>query len=42
MGPRLSGGRSVKRKTLTHLLFELAEAHLAEIEKRGFLPKGKA
>jgi|GraSoiStandDraft_24_1057298.scaffolds.fasta_scaffold1075134_2 hypothetical protein len=28
-------------KTLKQLLFELAEEHLAEMEKKGLLPKGK-
>ena len=38
---RMKVAAAVERKTLKHLLFELAEAHLAELEKKGLLPKGK-
>jgi hypothetical protein len=38
---RMKVGAAVERKTLKQLLFELAEAHLAELEKKGLLPKGK-
>ena len=33
---------AVGRKTLKHLIFELAEAHFAELEKKRRLSKGKA
>jgi porphobilinogen deaminase len=38
---RMKVAAAVERKTLKNLLFELAEAHLAELEKKGLLPKGK-
>lgn len=38
---RMKVAAAVERKSLKQLLFELAEAHLAEMEKKGLLPKGK-
>jgi hypothetical protein len=38
---RMKVAAAVEKKTLKQLLFELAEAHLAELEKKGILPKGK-
>jgi hypothetical protein len=38
---RMKVAAAVEKKTLKQLLFELAEAHLAELEKKGLLPKGK-
>ena len=38
---RMKVAAAVERKTLKQLLFDLAEAHLAEMEKKGILPKGK-
>ncbi|MGH7258704.1 MAG: hypothetical protein ACREIM_10010 [Nitrospiraceae bacterium] len=32
---------AIQRKTVKQLLFELAEAHLQEVERKGILPKGK-
>jgi hypothetical protein len=38
---RMKVAAAVERKTLKQLLFELAQAHLAEMEKKGLLPRGK-
>jgi len=38
---RMKVAAAVEKKTLKQLLFELAEAHLTELEKKGLLPKGK-
>ena len=38
---RMKVAAAVQRKTLKQLLFELAEQHLAELEKKGLLPKPK-
>jgi hypothetical protein len=38
---RMKVAAAVEKKTLKQLLFELAEAHLADMEKKGLLPKGK-
>jgi hypothetical protein len=38
---RMKVAAAVEKKTMKQLLFELAEAHLAEMEKKGILPKGK-
>ena len=38
---RMKVAAAVERKTLKQLLFELAEAHLVGMEKKGLLPKGK-
>ena len=38
---RMKVAAAVEKKTLKQLLFELAETHLAEMEKKGLLPKGK-
>jgi hypothetical protein len=33
---------AIQRKTVKQLLFDLAEAHLQEMERKGLLPKGKS
>jgi hypothetical protein len=38
---RMKVAAAVEKKTMKQLLFELAEAHLAEMERKGILPKGK-
>ena len=38
---RVKIAAAVQRKTLKQLLFDLVEVHLAELEKKGLLPKGK-
>jgi hypothetical protein len=38
---RMKVAAAVERKSLKQPLFELAEAHVAEMEKKGPLPKGK-
>lgn len=38
---RVKIAAAIQRKTLKQLLFDLAEAHLEELEKKGMLPKGK-
>jgi hypothetical protein len=38
---RMKVAAAVEKKTLKQLLFELAEAHLAELQKKGLLPRGK-
>lgn len=38
---RVKIAAAIQRKTLKQLLFDLAEAHLEELEKKGILPKGK-
>lgn len=38
---RMKVAAAVERKTLKQLLFGLAEEHLADLEKKGLLPKGK-
>ena len=37
---RMKVAAAVERKTLKQLIFELAEEHLADLEKKGLLPKG--
>ena len=32
---------AIQWKTVKQLLFDLAEAHLQELERKGILPKGK-
>jgi hypothetical protein len=32
---------AIQKKTVKRLLFDLAEAHLQEFERKGMLPKGK-
>ncbi|NOT95223.1 MAG: hypothetical protein HOP00_02780 [Nitrospira sp.] len=32
---------AIQRKTVKQLMFDLAEAHLQELERKGILPKGK-
>lgn len=38
---RMRISAAVQRTTVKALLFQLAENHLAEMEKKGLLPKGK-
>lgn len=38
---RMKVAAAIQKKTLKQLLFELAEMHLQELEKKGLLPKGK-
>lgn len=38
---RVKIAAAVEGKTVKQLLFELAEAHLKELERKGMLPKGK-
>ena len=38
---RVKVAAAVQRKTVKQLLFDLAEAHLQELERKGILPKGK-
>jgi porphobilinogen deaminase len=38
---RLKVAAAVQRKTVKQVLFDLAEAHLQELERKGILPKGK-
>ncbi len=38
---RMKVAAAIQDKTFKQLLFELAEAHLQELERKGLLPKGK-
>lgn len=38
---RIKIAAAIQRTTVKALLFQLAENHLAELEKRGLLPKNK-
>jgi len=38
---RMKVAAAVQRKTVKQLLFDLAQAHLQELERKGLLPKGK-
>jgi hypothetical protein len=38
---RMKVAAAIQKKTLKQVLFELAEAHLQELEKKGLMPKGK-
>ena len=38
---RVKIAAAVQRKTLKQLLFDLAETHLADLERKGLLPKEK-
>jgi hypothetical protein len=38
---RMKVAAAVQRKSVKQLLFDLAEAHLQELERKGILPKGK-
>jgi len=38
---RMKVAAAVQRKTVKQLLFDLAEAHLKEFERKGILPRGK-
>jgi porphobilinogen deaminase len=38
---RMKVAAAVQRKTVKQLLFDLAGAHLQELERKGILPKGK-
>ena len=37
---RMKVAAAIQKKTLKQLLFELTQAHLQELEKKGLLPKG--
>jgi hypothetical protein len=38
---RMKVAAAIQRKTVKQLLFDLAEDHLDELERKGMLPKGK-
>lgn len=38
---RVKVAAAIQHKTVKQLLFDLTEAHLQELEKKGLLPKGK-
>ncbi len=38
---RMKVAAAIQRKTVKQLLFDLAETHLQELEKKGMLPKVK-
>jgi len=38
---RIKVAAAIQKKTVKQLLFDLAEAHLQELERKGILPKGK-
>jgi hypothetical protein len=38
---RMKVAAAVQKTTVKQLLFDLAEVHLQELEKKGILPKGK-
>lgn len=38
---RMKVAVAIQRKTVKQLLFDLAEAHLQELERKGILPKEK-
>ena len=38
---RMKVAAAIQKKTVKQLLFDLAEAHLQELERKGILPKGK-
>jgi len=38
---RVKIAATIQKKTVKQLLFDLAEAHLQELERRGILPKGR-
>ena len=39
---RVKVAAAIQKKTVKQLLFDLAEAHLQELEQKGISPKGKA
>jgi hypothetical protein len=38
---RMKVAAAIQKKTVKQLLFDLAEAHLQELERKGMLPRGK-
>lgn len=38
---RVKVAAAIQKKTVKQLLFDLAEAHLQELERKGILPKSK-
>lgn len=38
---RVKVAAAIQQKTVKQLLFDLTEAHLQDLEKKGLLPKGK-
>jgi hypothetical protein len=38
---RMKVAAAIQKRTMKQLLFELAESHLQELEKKGLLPKSK-
>jgi porphobilinogen deaminase len=38
---RMKVAAAIQRKTVKQLLFDLTQAHLQELERKGSLPKGK-
>jgi hypothetical protein len=38
---RMKVAAAIQRKTVKQLLFDLAEAHLQQLERKWLLPKGK-
>ena len=38
---RVKVAAAIQKKTVKQLLFDLAEAHLQELERKGILPRGK-
>jgi len=38
---RVKVAAAIQKKTVKQLLFDLAETHLQELERKGILPKGK-
>lgn len=38
---RVKIAAAIQRKTVKQLLFDLAEGHLEDLERKGILPKGK-
>ena len=38
---RMKVAAAIERKTVKQLLFDLSEAHLQELERKGILPKSK-
>ena len=38
---RVKIAAAIQKKTVKRLLFDLAELHLQELERKGILPKGK-
>ena len=38
---RVKVAAAIQKKTVKQLLFDLAEAHLQDLERKGILPRGK-